>query len=100
MTDDDILDCMDWAEDKLSQQEKDKLDIVEEQLKDLKKSAKPYFCCNSKLVEQLFNVKLTEGQSCTTAGGLLIVCTNNIKDGSFFTNLDFTEEELDELRNC
>lgn len=93
--DDDILDCMDFAEDKLNKKQKTKISKLEKQLK---KQDRLYFCANSILIEQLYGIKLKEGQSLNTKNGLMVVCTNNIKNGSFFTNLDFSEEDLEELR--
>lgn len=94
--DDDILDCMDWAENELTPGQKRK--VSEAEIK-LKKSGKPYFCANTNLIKNLFGLTLKEGQAFNTKDGLMVVCNNNIKDGSFFTSLPFTEEELDELRN-
>lgn len=94
--DDDILDCMDWAEDKLTLDQKEKVDRAEVELK---KSGKPYFCANTNLIRQLFGMTLKDGEAFNTKDGLMVVCNTNVKEGSFFTNLDFSEEELDELRN-
>ena len=96
MEDSDIIDCMEWAETKLTDEQKKKVDAAQ---LEITKSGKPYFCGNTNLIKQLFGLTLKDGEAFNTASGLMVVCNSNIKDYAFFTNLDITEEELNELRN-
>lgn len=101
--DDDILDCMDWSEDNLTEEQKAKVDKAEKEAQDtinkLNKAGKPYFCSNANLILQMFGMKLKDGEAFNTREGLMVVCNNNVKDLAFFTSLDIKQEELDELRS-